>query len=178
MEKGRVLSKREHVLTWVIFGIYLFVLSWLILFKLADSIDKIPHMRGMNLIPFYYKEKDGINLSHSLIHFREVFDNILLFIPAGYYVMVLTRKQNFFTGSIRCFALSFLFETLQFVFALGISDITDLITNTCGGIIGIGMFVLFRKLFKDKHLLIVNCIGGVMELSGIALLFLLIITNS
>ena len=36
--------------------------------------------------------------------------------------------------------LSFVFEIMQFVFAVGATDITDVITNTLGTLIGVGIY--------------------------------------
>ena len=47
-------KRKEKIFAYIVMGIYLLFLCWLILFKLADSINKIPSMRGINLIPFHY----------------------------------------------------------------------------------------------------------------------------
>ena len=36
----------------VVFGIYLALLVWCILFKFALRPEEIPHLRGINLIPY------------------------------------------------------------------------------------------------------------------------------
>lgn len=40
--------------THILFTIYIFLVIWIILFKLAISIDQLPQFRSINLIPFYY----------------------------------------------------------------------------------------------------------------------------
>ena len=40
--KIRMNTKKEKAFAYVVTGIYLLFLCWLVLFKLADSIDKIP----------------------------------------------------------------------------------------------------------------------------------------
>ena len=51
---------------------------------------------------------------------------------------------------IPIFLTSLFFETVQFVFAIGASDITDLLANTLGGVIGMGVFFILSKIFKAK----------------------------
>lgn len=64
-------TKKEKAFAYVVMGIYLLFLCWLVLFKLADSIDKIPFMRGINLSPFHYDQ-----LSNTRFHQMEVLYNI------------------------------------------------------------------------------------------------------
>ena len=41
-------------------------------------------------------------------------------------------------------------EALQYIFSLGASDVTDIITNTSGGIIGWILFKAIEKLFNNN----------------------------
>jgi len=43
-------------------------------------------------------------------------------------------------------------ETLQYVLAIGISDITDLITNTAGGFVGLAVYEFAKKFIASKKL--------------------------
>ncbi len=42
-----------------------------------------------------------------------------------------------------------MFEASQYIFGIGASDITDIITNTIGGIIGICIYMVIKKAFKE-----------------------------
>ena len=161
-------TKKEKVFAYVVVGLYLLFLCWLILFKLADSVDKIPSMRGINLIPFYYDR-----LSNTSFHLTEVLYNVLVFVPAGFFFTAFGKGKPA-KGIIACAALSLGFEILQFVFALGASDITDLMTNTAGGTLGAIMFSVMGKLFKGRQLTIVCFAGAVIEALFIILLIVLI----
>ncbi|MCR4649087.1 MAG: VanZ family protein [Lachnospiraceae bacterium] len=163
-EKGRILA-------YIVMGIYLLLLCWLILFKLADNINKIPSMRGINLIPFYYDQ-----LARTQFHLREVLYNIVVFVPAGFYFTFLGKKKVVF-GIAFSALLSLCFEILQWIFALGASDITDLITNTAGGIIGSVVFFITNKLFKGHEILIVSIIGAIIEALLLGLLIVLFVSN-
>ena len=165
-------KRKEKVFVYIVMGIYLFFLCWLILFKLADSIDKIPSMRGINLIPFHYDQIAG-----SRFHFNEVLYNAIVFIPAGFYFSALGKKK-YISGIVLSALLSLSFETLQWIFALGASDITDLITNTIGGAIGAGIFFVAGKMFKGREVKIISILGAVLEILLVGMLLLLMISNS
>ena len=66
------------------------------------------------------------------------------------------------------------FEIIQFIFAMGRTDITDVFGNTLGGIIGIGIYVLLNKILKnrtDKIINIITLVLTVCVLLFFALLF-------
>ena len=165
-------TKEKKVFVYVVMGIYLLFLCWLILFKLADSIDKIPSMRGINLIPFHYDQ-----LSNTRFHKMEVLYNVLVFIPACFFFSAL-GKRKVISGIIVSAMLSLCFEILQWIFALGASDITDFITNTAGGALGTFLFFAMGKLFKGHQVRIVCIIGAIIEAIFIILMIVLIFFNN
>ena len=67
-------------------------------------------------------------------------------------------------------------ETVQYILSIGSSDITDLITNSLGGIIGISAYNLIIITFKkkkniDKAITILAAIVNVLLLGLLAILF-------
>ena len=75
---------------------------------------------------------------------------MLIFIPFGIYITMLKSNWSFIKKIIPIFLTSLIVEILQYIFAVGATDITDLIGNTLGGVIGIGIFYLLIKLLKTK----------------------------
>lgn len=59
---------------------------------------------------------------------------------------MLKSNWSFIKKIIPIFLTSLIVEILQYIFAVGATDITDLIGNTLGGVIGIGIFYLLIKL--------------------------------
>lgn len=114
------------------FVLYLFLLTWIIVFKFRLDITGLRYLRAVNLIPF--KENE----------LKEILINTFLFIPYGMYLGELTKKKSLTVGMI--ILTSFIFELLQYILHIGISDITDVMMNTLGGIIGI----LFISILKEK----------------------------
>ena len=157
-------------LTWGIFALYFLSLTWIILFKFQLSFQNLPQLRNINLIPF-----GGSTIINGTIDFSEIIWNALAFIPFGVLLCVLTQRKSFVKMITPIFLTSLFYETIQYVFAIGGSDITDIIANTLGGIIGIGIFFILLKAFKEKTHNIVNIvslIAAILLIVSIALLFL------
>jgi len=134
-------ENRKIAITKILFGVYILLLIWIILFKTSFSVSEfiaLSKMRSISLIPFYYPTK--VNF-----HLREVVANILIFVPLGIYLKMLdtNSKKVILYG----FVFSILLEISQFVFKIGACDITDVITNTLGTILGVSGYILLEKNF-------------------------------
>ncbi len=151
---------------------YLILLVWLVLFKLATDASLIPHYRGINWIPFAQSV-----IVNGEIYIKEIIYNMLVFIPCGVYLQYLFPEKPGWKKIGSGFLLSLSLETAQLVFALGASDITDLLSNTMGVILGLGLFQLIEKKFKERSIQIVNTIGLSIEFCAIALALLLSLAN-
>lgn len=165
-------SNKQKFMFGLVFGIYFICLCWLVLFKLATSVEEIPNMRGLNIIPFYYDNKDVVGF-----HLREVMTNILVFIPAGVYFTAVFGKSKAWIGVFLTFVLSLIFESMQWILSIGATDITDLITNTLGGTCGMMLFLLMGKIWKSSRISIINGIGAGAELLGGTFLTLMLCVN-
>ena len=78
--------------------------------------------------------------------------NIILFIPFGFFVYILSRRP-FLTTVLACL-MSVSIEVLQYVLPIGrISNVDDVILNTFGGIIGMLCGVLVLKLLIVYNIL-------------------------
>lgn len=129
----------------VLFLIYLALLIWIILFKLQFSISDLDILRSVNLIPFYYDNEIGAGF-----HIKEVLENLLIFVPMGIYLQMLLFKSKFHVKLIIIAGTSFALEVAQYILAIGRSDITDLLTNTAGGLLGIALYCIVARLLKDR----------------------------
>src|SRR3954469_4351874 len=111
--------------------LYLVVLVWLILFKFSSDFLTILNQyqtRSLNIIPFAGASFGNIN---------ELLYNFVVFIPFGLLLGINFKKLNFKWKLALIFSLSLGAELLQYIFAIGTTDITDLITNTAGGFVGL-----------------------------------------
>ncbi|MBM6614993.1 VanZ family protein [Desemzia sp. RIT804] len=159
----------QHKLTAGLLVAYLVILTWIILFKMQFSFQDLRHFtdfREINLIPFA-----GSVRVDNQIDFNEIILNVFAFIPFGIYISMLKPNWSFLKKVLPIAGMSLLFEVLQFIFAIGGSDITDLLGNTLGGIIGVGVYLVFCKLFNTKA----NTILTVLALIGTISIFVLVL---
>lgn len=166
-------SKKQKFFSVIVFSIYFIMLTWLILFKLQINFGDLPQIRSINLIPF--KESLVIN---GRIRLDEILYNILVFVPFGVYIAMFKPDWSFIKKAVPCFWLSFLYEAVQFIAAIGASDITDVIDNTIGGIVGIFLFALFHKLFGEKRVTVINIVGFTIELAALVMFILVAAANA
>ena len=167
------LERKTKATTIVLLVIYLFLLIWIILFKMAlfSEIADLDYIREINLIPFYYDKET----SH---HLTEVLQNVAIFVPVGIYLQMLKidkSKSIIFGGG-----LSLLLETLQFIIGIGASDITDVITNTTGTIMGIVVYGMLLFIFKKREALekVLRCLAIVCTSGLIVLISFILLVNN
>jgi len=142
-------------MTFVLFIIYLLALNWIVLFKLHFSFDQIDRVRVINLIPL-----NG-NVS------SEVYNNIRIFVPFGIFICMLKSKWSLLKKLLSIFGLTLAFEIIQFVLAIGRSDITDVLANTLGGTIGVGIYMLLFKVLKHRTYKYINLFALVLTFSAV-----------
>lgn len=191
---------KSKKLTAGLFYLYLLALVWIILFKMQFSFHQFGLHRSINLIPFAQSV-----IINDRLDFREIIDNVLIFIPFGIFVCMLGKGRYFWTAGIKqqdglnlpscccgrgrgkirlflsmlapVFFTSLALETMQYIFAAGASDITDLITNTAGGMAGICIFGMFSCIWKEKAFRIVNVCMSAGAACMVLLVVILIAAN-
>jgi len=155
-------NNKTNKLTSVLFIIYLIALFWILLFKFGVRFSYMEN-RNVNLTPF------------AKIDVAEIILNVVIFVPLGIYAGVLFKRWGFVKKLFFFFLISLMFEGLQFIFRIGAFDITDIITNISGGIIGSLIFEAIEKLFNNsvrsqKFITIIAAIGTVLMISLLLLL--------
>ena len=165
-------NNKQRNLTRILFAVYFLILVWILLFKMSFSLDELYKSRSINLIPFM-----GSVVVNGRIYINEIIDNILVFIPIGIYICMLKEDWSILRKISVGFFISLGIEVLQFILAIGATDITDLIGNTLGGIIGIGVFYLFSKVFKNKTNNIINTLALIATILLLAFISILLLAN-
>lgn len=163
-------SKRNKIFTIVLLSVYGLILVWIVLLKAStvEELKYLPCERTLNLVPFRYDFEVGT-------HFEEVVLNVLVFVPLGLYLAMLGMKP--WEAILPGFCLSFVFEALQYVLAIGAADVTDLLMNTLGTAIGAGFYLLLRRMCINADRLnsvlnIVMCVGTALFLLAAAVLLI------
>lgn len=163
--KRKKLSKKN--ISLCLFGIYLFILVWTVLFKGQLSLDQIGRYHNINLIPF-----EGSIRINGKIDYLEIFANVFVFIPLGLFLS--EQKQfRFVQMLVLIIGISVTIEVLQYIMWIGVTDITDVIGNTIGGIIGIGIYQFIACNVKDSTTKIVNMLGFLFVISVFMIIVLL-----
>lgn len=165
------MQKSMRRLAWILFVYYLLLLIWVILFKMSFSLGELDSTRVVNGIPFAQS-----TFPNGRVNLSEIISNILIFIPFGIYLSILCERWQPVKRAAVIAAASLALEALQYVFAVGISDITDLMGNTLGGIIGIAAHAMIThrsgdRARADKLLTILAAVGT----AGCTALFLLLL---
>lgn len=168
--KQRAADGRQ--MTIFLFCIYLAALTWIIVFKMALFGESLPHFRSVNWIPF----GDSMVINNQ-ISYDEIIQNILAFVPFGIYLSMLFPEHSLIYKMLPASACSLGYEILQFVFAIGASDITDWIGNSFGALMGIGVYAVFYKLFGNHTNRIFNICAAIATIGMSLLIVILIVSN-
>lgn len=166
--------KSKNQITKILLGIYVIIISWIIVFKMQFSFEHLPYIRSINLIPF--GESVIIN---GKIYLGEIVNNLIVFIPVGLYLGMIWKNQKFIKKVIPILSLTLIYETLQYIFHIGATDITDIIMNTLGGVIGILVINCLYKIFKNSEKVdkILNILATICTLGVACLIIILIVCN-
>ena len=144
----------------LLLAVYLLLLLWLVLFKFSTDLSSVLNYRhrSVNLVPFKGARSD----------LGQTIDNFLIFIPLGLLLSVNFKRAGRRHKLLCVLALSLAVEALQFAFAIGATDITDVITNTAGGLFGVLVYdattrrVDVRKL--DRFICVAGSVSAVLIL--------------
>ncbi|MEO6533936.1 MAG: VanZ family protein [Pseudolysinimonas sp.] len=152
----------------VLFVVYLVLLVWIILWKL-----EIPYVgraallpRPIKLVP--YAASGDYEASVPL----EVVANVILFVPFGIYLRMLASRRRWWQLTGVFVGASLLLETVQHLISTGSFDTTDVIDNTLGGVVGLGVLALARRWLGGRAVAIVTrvcLIAGIVAVLAVAI---------
>ena len=137
-------SGDRRVSLGALFVVYLLLLAWLVLWKFEIPWVGGGALRRIKLVPFVSSAGAGASTP------REAVANIVLFLPFGMYLGLLAPTWGWWRAAGVVASASAVIEMTQYALAIGSSDITDVITNTAGGVAGIGLSVLIRRKLQAR----------------------------
>lgn len=163
--------KLIHLVGWLIFGAYSFLLIWqLIIFRFIENMNtwdssnsyfRMPaEAQGFfsveawklnsNIIPFFttYNYITGTDIYNLDIILRNTIGNVLLFVPIGFLLILLVKRLNTI-GKVAMvgFTITLVIEMSQFFLQVGQFDIDDVLLNTLGAILGCTLFKVLNTLW-------------------------------
>ena len=122
---------------------YSVLLVWLAVWKLA-----LPYVgsgeRVLKLVPFIESGAYGPSAP------SEVLGNLLVFVPLGLYLGLLSPTWSWRRVAAATAATSVAIEVAQYVLAVGRCDVTDMLVNTAGGLAGFGILSLARLAGRER----------------------------
>jgi glycopeptide antibiotics resistance protein len=144
-------SDSQRVVTIVLFVIYACLLTAVILFKFPFSYDETGGRRIVNLVPLM-----GSFSGNGVIRYDQLVENVLIFVPMGIYLGMVKRNWSFWRKTLLIVGVTVTFEVTQYSFAIGRADITDVLTNALGGIVGIGIYAMLSKILRTRANGVIN----------------------
>lgn len=136
--------KNKDRSTFLVLTIFYIYISLVIYETLIPIVPSIPHLfdhgyRTMNLNPFIDIVENHSNAV------EEVILNILLFVPFGFLFPTI-KHTGFKKTVLTAFFFSLFIELVQPILSpFRASDITDLITNTTGAMIGYSIYFQYKQ---------------------------------
>jgi len=146
---------RARRILLLLFAVYLVVLVWVVLWKLHEPFIGRDDMREIKLVPFLSTTGFGLNAPFELV------GNLLLFLPLGAYFALLVPAGRWWQAALVAAGLSVALELIQFVTAVGSSDVADVLVNTLGALAGFGALVLVRRRLRRRLLPVVTWVMAV-----------------
>ncbi|MCX4315960.1 MAG: VanZ family protein [Lachnospiraceae bacterium] len=148
--------KPEHKrwIVWILRGaflLYLFCLMYLMFLSERYGRAGGLGMYRYNLVPFqeikrYFLHRDRLSFETFFIN---IYGNVLAFMPFGFLLPVISRKdRRFWSIFLLSVALTLTLETTQLILQVGCFDVDDMILNTAGGVLGYWIYKLSYKLFQ------------------------------
>lgn len=145
-------KRKIQIISWVFFIIYLVMMVYFLFF--SEQMGRIPgDQYRYNLVPFaeikrYLSYRNKIGGFHVMLN---LLGNVVCFIPFGFVIPILTKKQTALRMFLLGMSASVLVELLQLVSMLGTFDVDDIILNTFGVLIGYVLFVIGRGIVR-RHI--------------------------
>lgn len=148
MKRYKISSLKKHVINIfrMISGIYLLFLIY-VFFLHPDRTGGAFY----NFIPFktiteYIIMYDKMNFD---TWFLNLFGNIILFIPFGFLLPILSKKfKNIFKIVYILPIASLIIEILEYTLEIGSFDVDDILLNTIGGLIGYYIFLITKSSYE------------------------------
>ncbi len=156
--------KKRKTDAWIIglFIVYVLLLVWVVIFKARFSFPVVRPSHTVSLIPF----DRSAGLSR-----LDVVANVFVFIPLGVYLTVF--RLNWWRSTLCGFALSLAFELTQYVFKIGVTDTTDLITNTSGTLIGALICLLLGLVLRERRDRVIRIAAGLATAAAVCVALML-----
>ncbi|HIZ08674.1 MAG TPA: VanZ family protein [Candidatus Eubacterium avistercoris] len=146
-------NRKIKIFCNILFGVYLVVLFYFLFF--AEMAGRMEEGRTYRYNLILFKEITRFIKYHDVLGWMPVFQNlignILIFLPFGMLVPILSRRyKKFWCVTLLSFELSLAVELIQLITKTGSCDVDDILLNTAGGMIGFACYAWLRRR-RRKH---------------------------
>lgn len=101
--------------------------------------------------PYLFQSYRNAWNSWSVVEWRNIILNILMFVPMGFLVpFVFPKMRSFLKMSLTGLGMTLLIEGIQLFAKQGIFEVDDILDNTLGAMIGYGIYVLLRYMAESR----------------------------
>lgn len=146
-------KEREYVVKFSLMYLYLFLVLCVTILPIDFTLDfKWNYHSSIDFTYIHLKPFNDL-IQGYLGAKKQIILNIIMTIPFGVLYPSLKRNRNIIKTVGATFLLSFTIEIMQLIMTVFLlhyrsCDITDLITNTIGGLIGFILYKLIKKKVK------------------------------
>ncbi len=136
----RIYDNRK-ALTNILFLLYILTVLSLTFIVRETMALRTPEHRGVVLQPF--REFDAMMNQNHLFWFKQIFLNVLLFIPFGFLLPMIHKlfRNPIITLTAGCI-FSGCIEITQYITGRGLTEVDDVITNTIDAAVGVAIYKL------------------------------------
>lgn len=127
----------------VCFVLWMLVMVWAVLWKI-ETPWTAARLRDLKLVPLVATAEAGASAP------IEVVENVLLFVPVGLFLGMLAPRWPWWRAGLVAAGTSIALESAQYVLATGASDVTDVLGNTAGALLGLGLLALARRRLGER----------------------------
>ena len=130
---------------WAVFFVYVAIVLKLTVFRQHTMDEPQWNLSLFTQLIFVYE-------TNGLWPFLRLFlGNIGWFVPFGFLIPFLWKKQTFWRVTAGGTLFSFVIEILQLLFRKGYCELDDLILNAVGCMLGYGFYYFVRKTYCNKR---------------------------
>ena len=156
-----IILRKRNEFAWPLLIIYIFTViyvTFLMRSPYQEARASLALLRAWKRT-FFVKGECVFSL-HRLRRLRQSFLNIIMFVPMGYFLPIVTnRARSWWKVILLGVGISIGIELLQYVTLLGMFDVNDLFNNTIGVVIGwiIWKIILEKKLRNESDRTVTDC---------------------
>lgn len=104
--------------------------------------------RSYNLTPFHTL---AFYMNEHRKSYLDVFGNAAIFMPMGIYCQLLMSHKKIWKSATLLIGIVLFIETTQYILSTGAFDIDDILLNTVGGVVGIGIYKAIFVMCKRNE---------------------------